>query len=217
MGGERGRTRRRAGVRVLVEGRAEGCWDEWTVNLEAHIAEALAAILAPLEPGAAIPYSERFGDLMPALERFLPDLLGGGAEALDGFRFCVARKLGPDRAELIGMALLLSDQAWTPLWLRLRLSEHLCSVAAIDCRLGERRDGSDGLLRVPYGSGKLTKILFALPARVTDIRWAFDARYGELGDARTNQHAPAVAVAPRADGDEGQQAVSPPPSTSAPR
>ena len=28
---------------------------------------------------------------------------------------------------------------------------------------------------------------------------------------------PAVAVAPRADGDEGQQAVSPPPSTSAPR
>lgn len=102
-------------------------------SLEARVAEVLAAVLAPLAPGATIPPSERFAELQLALERFVPDLLGGRAESLDGLRFCVGRKLGHDGAELVGVALSLADQTWTPLWLRIRLSEQGVGVGAIDC------------------------------------------------------------------------------------
>lgn len=148
------------------------------MHMEARVVEALAAILAPLSPGEAIPSSQRFEELQLSLERYLPPLLGMPGRGLDGFRFCVAQKTGPNSAELLGVALLLAEQEWTPFWLRVRLSEPPTTLSALDGRLGEARDEGDGLLALPYGSHKLTKLLFQLPARAAELTWAYEARVG---------------------------------------
>src|SRR5262245_64679223 len=107
-----------------------------TSKVEAVVSQELRAILAPLATGAPIEDSERLVELQIALELFLPEELGWRDESFDAFRFAVARKVAPDEAEFVGLALFISDQAWTPIHLRLRLSPDSDQIAALDCRVG---------------------------------------------------------------------------------
>jgi len=88
---------------------------------EKIVSQELRAILARVVTGAPIEHSEQLDQFQSALEFFLTEELGWPQESFDAFRFAVARKVAPEEAEFVGLALLITDQAWTPihLWLRL--------------------------------------------------------------------------------------------------
>jgi hypothetical protein len=144
-----------------------------TSKAELYASRDLRAILEPLSAGASIEDSADFRDAQIALEFFLPSELGWQHEAFDAFRFAIARKVGPDEAEFVGLALLISDQSWTPIHLRLRLAPGSDRIAAMDCRVGEPGDGRSGLLRIPYGSRSVDRFLCRLPVRVDSIQWVY--------------------------------------------
>ncbi len=146
-----------------------------TSKAETIVSQELRAILAPLDTGASIPHSEWLLKLQSALEFFLPAELGWRHESFDAFRFVIARKVTCDEAEFAGLALLISDQTWTPIHLWLRLSPDSDRITSLDCRVGEPGEGAEGLVRIPYASGLADKILYSLPERVGAIDWVYRA------------------------------------------
>ena len=137
--------------------------------------QALRAVLAPLATGASIEASQNLREFESALEYFLPEELGWRDEAFDAFKFGIARKVAHDEAEFVGLGLLISDQAWTAIHLWLRLSPDSDEVALLDCRVGEPRDGRSGIVRIPYASRRVSKVLFGWPERIGTIQWVFRA------------------------------------------
>jgi hypothetical protein len=148
-----------------------------TSKAEEIASQELRAILAPLATGASIEHSD-LDLLQSALEFFLTEELGWRHESFDAFRFAVARKVAPDEAEFVGLALLISDQAWTPIHLWLRLSPDSDQMASLDCRVGEPGEGAAGLVRIPYGSALADKVLDRLPERVGAIDWVYRVERG---------------------------------------
>lgn len=98
-----------------------------TSRAEEIASRCLRAILANISTGSTIEYSDDFRWFQSALERVIPSILEDEYEwwrweNLDGFSFAVARKTGPEEAEFIGLCILMSDQTWTPIHLRLRVA-----------------------------------------------------------------------------------------------
>ena len=149
-----------------------------TSKAEKIVSQELRAILAPMVTGASIEHSERLVKLQGALEFFLPEQLGWRQESFDAFRFAIARKVAPDEAEFVGLALLISDQAWTPIHLWLRLSPDSDQITSLDCRVGEPGEEAASLVRIPYGSELADKVLHRLPERVGAIEWVYRAARG---------------------------------------
>lgn len=149
-----------------------------TSTAEKIVSHELRAILAPVATGAPIEDSEQLDQFQSALEFFLAEELGWRQESFDAFRFAVARKVAPEEAEFVGLALLITDQAWTPIHLWLRLSPDSDQIASLDCRVGEPGKGAGGLVRIPYGSDLADKVLYSLPERVGGISWVYRAARG---------------------------------------
>lgn len=149
-----------------------------TSKPEEIVSQELRAILATVTTGAPIEHSERLVKLQGALEFFLPEQLGWRDESFDAFRFAVARKVAPEEAEFLGLALLISDQAWTPIHLRLRLSPDSDQITSLDCRVGEPAEGEARLVRIPYESDLADKVLDHLADRVGAIEWVYRAARG---------------------------------------
>jgi hypothetical protein len=123
---------------------------------------SLRAVLATLPPVAAIEDSEDFNAFQSALTRFIPSVLAEAYtywhyEGLDDFRFVVARKVGPEEAEFIGLCLFVGYQSWTALHLRLRLAPQIDSIDWLECKLGEPKNGR--LVEMPYASTGETKFI----------------------------------------------------------
>lgn len=137
--------------------------------------QSLRAVLEAFAIGEPIEDSPRLREFRSALEFFLPEELGWRYESFDAFRFAVARKIAPDEAEFIGLALLISEQAWTPIHLCVRLAPDAQRIGGLSCVVGERGEGRSGLLRIPYGSSGVDEFLFRLPERLGSIRWVFRA------------------------------------------
>jgi hypothetical protein len=156
---------------------------EPTARAEELASSCLRELLEPLLPGAAIAESDTFLKLQSALEYLLPAVLAEAnsswqGEGLDGFRFSVARKIGPDEAEFIGLALLIADQSWTPLHLRLRVSRQRDLFESIDLRLGEVGSGKGGMERTPWASDRVTKLLYSIEGRVASLPWVYAIKRG---------------------------------------
>jgi hypothetical protein len=139
---------------------------------------SLRAILALLEPGAAIEDSPLFLEFQAALEGFLQTALADvdawwRAEGIDAFRFSVARKLGPNEAEFMGVCLLNSDQSWIPLHLELQVSAVSDTFERVQLDLGELGPGGGGLQRIPDGSSRVAKLLETVEPRLGSIEWAY--------------------------------------------
>jgi hypothetical protein len=145
-----------------------------TQRINALAAQALRGALAGVAAGEAIPDSEAFRDLQGALERLIPSLLGWRYESLDGFRFAVAKRVGPQDAEFLGLCLLMSDQSWTPIRLRVRVAPDSDAMQVVECKLGEAQDVAGGMVRLPYDSSRVTKALLSLPARHDSISWVHE-------------------------------------------
>ena len=149
-----------------------------TSKAEKIVSQELREILAPVATGALIDDSELLDQFHSALEFFLTEELGWREESFDAFRFAVGRKVAPEEAEFVGLALLITDQAWTPIHLWLRISPDSDQIASLDCRVGEPGEGAGGLVRIPYGSDLADKVLDRLPERVGEISWVYRAARG---------------------------------------
>lgn len=142
-------------------------------SVESLVGARLRKVLAALGEGAAIPASSAFEELQDALEVWVPALLGWRYESIDAFRFASARKLTDLSAEFLGLGLLISDQTWTPLYLRVTLARSADSFDSVQCSLGEPGTGAGGLLRVPFTSKKADVLLASLPSRAGEIPLVF--------------------------------------------
>ena len=120
-----------------------------TSTAEEIASRSLRTVLAPISAGSTIADSDEFNTFQSALERVIPSALEveypwWRRESLDAFRFAVARKFGPEEAEFIGLCLLISDQTWAAMHLRLRVAAQSDKIEWLECRLGESGTGNGG-------------------------------------------------------------------------
>ena len=152
--------------------------------------QSLRAALAPLAVGSFIEPSEDRRSFESALEFLIPARLQDEYrwwryESFDGFLFTVARKVGPHEAEFVGLCLLISDQSWTPLHLRLRVSPDDDALDSMECKVGEVGEGNGGMVRTPYGSTRESKVLHSVAQRLDSIPWAYTLSVQAPGRATT--------------------------------
>ena len=165
-----------------------------TSKLEEIASRCLRASLAGLPLQASISTSDHFSKFQSALELLVPSLLVDKypwwrRESLDAFEFAVARRLRREEAEFIGLCLLITDQAWTPFHLRLRISPRVDQIEALECKLGESGVGNGGMVRAPYGSLRATKLLYSVERRLQSISWAYTITRGSLNPEGRTEHA----------------------------
>jgi hypothetical protein len=147
-----------------------------TLKSEQVASRSLRELLVPLADGEPIPDSDDYQSLKSALHFLLPDLLArehAFHDELDGSSFGLARKTGPREAELAGHCQLIDDQAWAPIYLRLRVAEDADELEYVDCRLGEPGSGHGGIERIPCDSPRLTKHFYAFVDRVDTVPWVY--------------------------------------------
>ncbi len=149
-----------------------------SIAVERMACRSLRAALAPLAVGSCVETSDDRQSFESALELLIPAWLQDKYpwwrhEGVDAFRFTVARKVGPSEAEFIGLCLLISDQSWTPMHLRLRVSSDEEAVDSLQCKVGEVGEGLGGLARTPYGSTRESKVLHSVAERIEAITWAY--------------------------------------------
>ncbi|WP_425396734.1 hypothetical protein [Aeoliella sp.] len=98
-------------------------------------------------------------------------------ESLDGVLPLVVRRTGPLEMELIGNAILITDQTVVPVHLQLQLDESAERIRWLECRLGENVDGQ--LKRVPYSSDAW-QVRRAMEAvrNLDAIDWFYAVGYG---------------------------------------
>ncbi|WP_027483614.1 hypothetical protein [Deinococcus pimensis] len=146
-----------------------------TSNIDANVARTLVTALNGTPEGGVfevLPSS----DLASLLEVYVPHLLSRrypawAWETLDGVYVTRARKVRPHVAELAGAGLLMSDQAWTPLAVRLALADSRDEVASYLVRLGEPGGGRLRISGPPYGrSGGFVE---SVVSRLDDVEWVY--------------------------------------------
>ena len=105
----------------------------------------------------------------------LADIDLGSVDAEDAFRVPVARKVGPLEAEFRGVGLLLSDETWTPVQVRLRAAHDTDTIAWGRCQAGDRLGSQTE--RLPFSSPGLGKLLASVCEHPERVDWAFSAEY----------------------------------------
>ena len=146
---------------------------------EQLVSSSLRAALAGLPQGASIGHSESFQAALVGLERFITECLGeidADCDSLDGVVPLLARKLKEGEAEILGVGILIADQTYSPLHLRLRVSPYADEISWFECRLGEKR-----VVRPPYGSReakRLMKRLYSLDWKVDEVDWIYRVTFG---------------------------------------
>jgi hypothetical protein len=119
---------------------------------------------------------------MASFEFFLPEVLREvhpewQHESLDGLYPRWFRKTGAREADLLGLAIFISDQTLTPLYVQLQLSREFDRVSWIDLRLGEHT--ATGCRREPYGLAKVRGTMLHVAERFDSIDWFYHVGYGE--------------------------------------
>lgn len=133
--------------------------------------------------GSVIPDNAELRDFLSGLEFVLPDLLAEQHrwwrfESLGGVVPQVARKAGSREAEVLGLCILMSDQTLTPIQVRMAIAEDADKIDWLECKIGEPGSANGGLRRIPYA--RLTKELFLLGQRASDIEWGIGVKLVRL-------------------------------------
>lgn len=150
-------------------------------KFEELAAQYLRLSLRGISEGEAIPDSEPRRQLQSALELYLPLMLRGAdpnhwrLEAFDGFRFPIARKTGPCEAEFRGAGLLLTDETWTPVQVRLRAAGDADTIAWGSCQVGDRLVGPTE--RPKFASPSLGNLLASVAEHPEKMEWAFSVEF----------------------------------------
>jgi hypothetical protein len=149
---------------------------------ERAVVRRLRSILSERPIGADLlqPDSADLRRLLTWLDRFIEEILLGvydewKQERLDGALPYLARKSAEREAELLGLCILISDQAPVPFHLQLEIAEKKDEVIWLTCKLGER--GAEGLIRTPGEStDHAMKRIIALHEK---IDWFYSAGFGK--------------------------------------
>ncbi len=152
-----------------------------TSKAEAKTCHGLREIVDELQQGAQIPDSVGFRESLSGLEYLLPEVLAAEHhwwryEGFDGILPAVARKVGPQEIEVIGVCILISDQSVTPIYVRLGLSSEADEIAWLECKVGEPGDRDGGLHRDSYESRRIASDLASVGDRASQINWVYTAR-----------------------------------------
>lgn len=139
-------------------------------------------MLASLPIGGAVNDSEGLRVALSWLDVLLLEVLREihtewQDESFDGISVETARKTGSEDVEILGVAILINDQTWTPFWLRLQLDPSADTVAWLDLRLGET--GSHGMVRLPYDTADTVGKRLCIDARRDTMTWAYHVGFGE--------------------------------------
>ena len=154
-------------------------------KFEELAAQYLRIALGGALDSGAIPESEARVQLESALELLLPIILREAdpsywrLEAFDALRFPVARKTGSFEAEFRGVGLLLSEETWIPIQVRLRAADDRDTIIWASCQAGDRDVGR--AQRLPAKSPDIGKLLRSVCEHPEKMNWAFSAEYP--GDA----------------------------------
>lgn len=95
------------------------------------------------------------------------------SESLDGVLVSGAHKAGEGIVELSGLALLISDQTFTPFFARLAFGPPYNSIVSCQMCLGEAGGGRLGISGPPYGSLRAEKLLESVKTRLDSILWKY--------------------------------------------
>jgi hypothetical protein len=151
---------------------------------EERLCARLARLLCEHAVGDSLGDEWSTRDLMASFEYFLPDVLREArrewrSESLDGIYPQIFRKIGVRDAELVGLAIFISDQSLNPIHLQLQLASEFDRIAWLDLRLGEQTSG--GRLRVPYREYNEWKVspLLDVAKRYDSIDWYYHVGYGK--------------------------------------
>lgn len=148
---------------------------------ERAVVQSLRALLSGAPIDGELWLADHEGDvvkrLLDALERFLPQALAEAHpfwrhESLDAFCTVRRRKVAERRAEIFGLALLISDQRWIPFELTVTISATEDRVDALRCRIGSAGAEGGGLdRRFPWS--ERAAALRAFTADRERVPWVF--------------------------------------------
>lgn len=149
-------------------------------HLEQIVARGLTALMAATPVGASLP-TEPYADAFVALERLIPAVLAVESpawkhESVDGLRFARAVRSGAAAVDLLGVCILLGDQAVTPFSLQLEIADAR-SISSLWLRLGEPGTGQLGVSGPPCTSSAASTLRMQLPDREASIDWVYEASW----------------------------------------
>lgn len=149
---------------------------------EQRICERLGPLLREHAVGASLGDLRTAGNLLDSFELFLPQVLREVQdewqhESLDGIYPLYFRKTAEREAELLGSALFITDQTFTPIHFRLQLSPELDRIAWLDLRLGEHTE--NGCRRDPYTQSNVACLSLFVAEGPESIDWFYHVGYGE--------------------------------------
>jgi len=146
---------------------------------EQAVGRNLHLVLTGLAVGDSIEESGDLAELLSSLEVFLPSILAEAYpdpwrhESFDAFRLAAARKTAPHEAELAGLGLLITDQAWTPVHVVIRVEPGVEGVAWVRCRAGDGGEGGRRMTRLPHGADRTGVLLDFVREHTSDVDWAY--------------------------------------------
>lgn len=122
--------------------------------------------------------AEHCAELAEALCWFVPECLRWKYpewrwESLDGIELSFIRVSGKSELELAGNCILITDQTWTAIYVKLRSFDPANGVDWIDCRVGEVDEQTGEMIQDIYGSDAAIKRRLVMKDRLDDIRWKF--------------------------------------------
>lgn len=117
-------------------------------------------------------------DICFCLELFVPRALREQhaeweKESLDGIFVARATKTGPTAAELVGTAILISDQTVTPFVVELAAAEVGGGVAVRHLSIGEAGAGPLGISGPAVNSRDAQRLLATLLGRMDEVAWSY--------------------------------------------
>lgn len=130
---------------------------------------------------AAVEGTATLRDLCVAMEYYVPELLRDIHQqwrwgSLDGVVPCLARSPSELEFELFAVAILMSDQTYTPLHVRLKLTPDRAGIEWLECRIG--CEGPRGMLRQSEASASKMIYELAHTGRCDRLRWAYEVGIG---------------------------------------
>lgn len=154
---------------------------------EVLLAKALLVALEGRDIGEMIA-PDPGSDICTCLERFIPEVLSKNNprwvwESLDGLFVAHGFKVNKRRIQLLGTAILTSDQRDTPFLLEIEPSEGGDAIAGYTIKLGEPGEGPLHISGPPCNSGAARRLRQLLPGReaLGQVDWVYIAHANHAG------------------------------------
>ena len=120
-----------------------------------RLVKSVRTILDQVTTGDKIEESDDLQEFLNALEWFIPEVLEEihsewKNECLDAVLPHLTRKTGEREVEVFGLCILITDQTFTPIYVKLQIHSSEDKITLLECKLGEK--DPRGKIRTKYCS-----------------------------------------------------------------